>query len=189
MDTKLFQTEKMEAEVPVEEYVRECVDVDKFLGFCRECKNYEKRWSCPPFAFDPLDIWHTYDRLRILGVKIYLPKELRRQKFSPKQQADLMQSIVMEQKKKFDEEMLALEKATEGSLSLSGGSCLLCEPEDCTKVEGKPCRHPECMRHSIEALGGDVGKTVEKYLNQKLLWIKDGTLPEYFILVGGLLIK
>jgi hypothetical protein len=44
------------------------------------------------------------------------------------------------------------------------------------------------MRYSIESLGGDVGLTAERYLGQPLLWIKDGILPDYLMLVGALLL-
>ena len=44
------------------------------------------------------------------------------------------------------------------------------------------------MRYSIEALGGNVGLTVTRYLGQKLEWIEEGRLPRYFMLVAGLLI-
>lgn len=43
------------------------------------------------------------------------------------------------------------------------------------------------MRYSIEALGGNVGRTLSKYLHLKLLWMEKGRLPAYFIIVGGLL--
>ncbi|MDO4977362.1 MAG: hypothetical protein Q4E53_08890 [Eubacteriales bacterium] len=36
---------------------------------------------------------------------------------------------------------------------------------------------------------GNYGKTVTKYLGQELLWMKEGRLPEYFMLVGGILKK
>ena len=44
------------------------------------------------------------------------------------------------------------------------------------------------MRHSIESLGGDVGKTLSLYLGQELLWGREGHFPEYYILLGGLLL-
>ena len=53
-----YSVQTIETRVPVAEYLRTCVDVEKFLGFCRECGNYGRRWSCPPFEFDPLELWN-----------------------------------------------------------------------------------------------------------------------------------
>ena len=57
----------------------------------------------------------------------------------------------------------------------------------CTRVNEEPCRHPEKMRYSIEALGGDVSKTAADLLDLELKWGKNGELPEYFVLVGGMI--
>lgn len=43
MKEKKYVAEKIEnfqAEIPVEEYMKECVDVATFLEFCKECSNY-----------------------------------------------------------------------------------------------------------------------------------------------------
>ena len=60
-----YSVQTIETCVPVAEYLRACVDVEKFLGFCRECGNYGRRWSCPPFEFDPLELWNRYDTLHL----------------------------------------------------------------------------------------------------------------------------
>ena len=60
-------------------------------------------------------------------------------------------------------------------------------PHGCTRPDGQPCRYPDTMRYSIEALGGNVGLTVQKLLGIQLEWMEEGKLPSYFVLVGGLL--
>lgn len=53
MKEKKYVAEKIEnfqAEIPVEEYMKECVDVATFLEFCKECSNYGKLWCCPPYT-------------------------------------------------------------------------------------------------------------------------------------------
>lgn len=40
-----------------------------------------------------------------------------------------------------------------------------------------------------ESLGGDVEKTLELYFNERLLWGREGHMPEYMLLVGGLMQK
>lgn len=71
---------------------------------------------------------------------------------------------------------------------MSAGHCQICEKKPCARVEGKPCLHPELMRYSVESLGGNVERTVELYLKQKILWIENGRIPEHFMLLCGLLL-
>ncbi len=184
---KTCETHFLECRVPVEEYMKECIDVPRFLSYCRQCSNYGKTWSCPEFSFDPLDYWKQYKSLRIIGMKIIVPDDLRAKTFDREGKAEIIEALLAEYKQKFDDYLYEEEKKTEGGMALGGGSCLRCGTQPCSRREGKPCRQPDKMRYSIEALGGDVGKTVGKYLGQELKWIEDGKLPEHFILVGGVL--
>ena len=187
MEDVEFHIEKYECDVPVEEYLEDCVDVPQFLEYCKQCHNYDRTWSCPSFDFDPVDYLKEYKTLRVIGWKINIPEEYRLRVYSNKEQNLMMENLLAGPKKDLDRDMLALEREYPGSRALSGGSCLYCKPSECAKVEGKPCRFPEKMRYSIEALGGNVGLTVTRYLGQKLEWIEKGRLPRYFMLVAGLL--
>lgn len=91
-------------------------------------------------------------------------------------------------KEELEEEILKEEQKNLGSVSLSSGACLQCKTAECARISGKPCRFPDKMRYSIESLGGNVGKSVTKYLHQELLWVEEGKLPEYFMLIYGLLL-
>ena len=59
----------------------------------------------------------------------------------------------------------------------------------CKRTEGQPCRFPDKMRYSIESLGGNVGLTISRLMGIELEWMKEGTMPRYFVLVSGLLVK
>lgn len=172
--------------VPLAEYRAQCVDVSKFLGYCAACPNYGGTWSCPPFDFDPQEIWDRYDRILLRAVKVPVPAELREKVLSPQEINDESHALLAPIKHDLLSSLLEQERATPGSLALSAGRCQECQV--CTKPSGQPCRQPERMRHSIESLGGDVGKTLSLYLGQELLWGREGHLPEYYILLGGLLL-
>lgn len=182
------RTERFENTVSVEEYVDRCVDVEQFLQCCKDCHNYNKIWSCPPYDFRPEDYWRRYTTFRIIGIKIFLPEALLAGTYTKEEQAEIFEKILFPQKEKLNAELLALEKAFPGSISLSGGSCQQCEAAQCTREKGLPCRFPDRMRYSVESLGGNVGLTVTKYLYQELQWMEEGKLPRYFMLVGGLLL-
>ena len=44
---------------------------------------------------------------------------------------------------------------------------------------GKPCKHPDRMRYSMEATGLNVQRLSLDFLEHELLWYKDKTLPRY----------
>lgn len=174
-----YSVQTIETRVPVAEYLRTCVDVEKFLGFCRECSNYGRRWSCPPFEFDPLELWNRYDTLHLYA-RVLVP--------APGADTDGLLGGMKAEKEGLLGQLLALERAGDGALLLSAGSCTLCGAR-CTRPDGAPCRCPEKMRYSIEALGGNVAETAERYLHKPLLWIEDGRMPDYLTLVCGLLTR
>lgn len=44
------------------------------------------------------------------------------------------------------------------------------------------------MRYSVDALGGDLSETMEQYFQRPIRWSRNGEVPEYLTLVGGLLV-
>lgn len=173
--------------VPMEEYLRDCVDVPKFLSYCRRCSNFGKTWSCPDFAFDPVDFWKKFRSLKVIGMKIIIPEKMREKKLETEDINRFVMDFLETYKVEFDDYILEKEKE-EGGTGLNGGSCHRCHPLPCSRQDGQACRQPDKMRYSIEALGGNVSLTVTKYLSQTLEWVNDGILPTHFMLVGGVLI-
>lgn len=182
----MFTTEKYTAEISTRDYLEGYVDVEGFLECCKQCPNYGKTWSCPPFDFAPEEFWKQYERFELTAVKIIFDEEYGGRKFPKEEMDKIMKESIGRVKQELSQELLAEEKRLPGSISLSAGSCSLCGG-NCAKQEEKPCRFPEQMRYSIEALGGNVGMTIEKLMGLKLEWMEDGTLPHYFVLVCGML--
>ena len=173
-----YRTERFAASIDVASYIDGYVAVEEFLACCRECPNYGQLWSCPPYDFDPLDLWRSFDTLTVIGYRItwaapYTESEM-----------DLVHDRI---KQKIAAELYEMESLSPGSLSLSAGSCQLCG--GCTRPCGEACRYPERLRYSIESLGGNVGKTVSDLCGIELEWIEEGKLPDHMVMVGGLLEK
>ena len=175
----MYTIERSEKTIKVNEYIENYVNVEEFLEYCKECKNYKAIWSCPSYNFNPEDYWKEYDEFLVVARKII---------FGPDVDVPRSFEIMQEVKDDMSRELYKLEKEYPGSISLSAGSCSMCE-EGCTRTEGQHCRYPELMRYSIESLGGNVGKTVSKLMGYELEWVEEGKLPSYFVLVGGLLKK
>ena len=52
-------------------------------------------------------------------------------------------------------------------------------------IIGEPCRHPELVRPSLEALGFNLGEVTRELFNIDMLWGRHGRLPQYLTLVGA----
>lgn len=184
-----YQIENFKSHVDMKEYYDTCINVAEFLEYCKACPNYDRVWSCPPYDFSPEDYWLQYSQIFLYGRKIIFSRELTEKTYTQKELQCLTSEILQREKQDMAEELFALERLHEDSVSLSAGCCQTCGTDNCTRAHSLPCRFPDQMRYSIESLGGNVGLTTSKYLHQELLWMTEGKLPAYFILVGGLLLK
>ena len=170
--------ERFEADIDTRSYIDNYRRADYFMQFCRECRNYGRRYGCPPFDFDPLTVIGRYDSVRIIGVKI-----TPRNKQLPLSRAnDLMEPVIAG----LNKELLEIEKSLGGYCCGFVGSCPYCGGMTCARIEGKPCRHPDKVRPSLEAFGFDMGKTAQQLLGLDIKWSKGDTIPEYLTLVCGI---
>lgn len=172
-------------EGPVSDFVKTCVDVPRFLACCKECPNYNKRWPCPPYVFSVEVLWKQYTNILLYEEKVYVDSALRGSVYLQEEINEIIRELLTPVKKEMTEDLFALEAKYPGSRALFAGTCDLCTI--CAKELNNQCFHPEKMRYSIEALGGNVAKAVHLYFDDTILWAKDGQLPDYFILLGGLL--
>lgn len=173
-----MKIETFEKTIDVPSYIEGYVCVREFLEFCKACENFNQKWSCPSYDFDPVeDYWKKFENFRVIGKKMILEEE----------EKENWESLMEEVKNSLTEELFKEEEKYPGSKSLSAGSCRICGETGCRRPLGKPCRFPDKMRYSIESLGGNVGLTASKLLNIRLQWIEEGKVPDYFVLVGGLL--
>ena len=182
-ETKLYTCETLTKAVPLEDFRRDLVDVPRFTGYCMDCPNHGQFWSCPPFDFDPMALWDRYDRLLLLVRKVTFAKD----RLFPGERRAFEERELPKIKGDMARELLAMEAARPGSLALFPGRCDWCPV--CARTEGKPCRTPDRMRYSIEALGGDCGGALERYFGESLQWAQGNRLPERLLFLGGLLLK
>ncbi|MBN7771988.1 DUF2284 domain-containing protein [Clostridium aminobutyricum] len=185
----MYHVERMDAEISIEEYMRDYVDVDTFLEACKVCPNYNKIWTCPPYTFDPEEYWGQYNTFHVIGKKINFDTETIEKTYSRDEMRALLDQTLFKEKQKLAEELWELELKEPGSRSLSAGNCSICGNGNCSRPQGETCRYPDKMHYSIESLGGNVGKTCSKLMGVELEWLTEGKLPTYFMLVCGLLRK
>ena len=178
----MVEIKKLTADVDVEEFIENYVDIERFMGLCEECENYGKNWNCPPFDFDVMEVWNSFNKLKIIAFKLDFSDEELNMEYSEKELEFILKRLER-MKVKLMNEIYALEN--ENSYGLFLGNCNLCMK--CTREFGMPCKMPFKMRYSIESLGGNVDQLIEDIFGFKILYAKDNRLPEYLMFVGGLL--
>lgn len=178
MTDKNYDAEQVVAVVDRDRYVSDFRDVATFEECCRACPNYGNRWGCPPFDHDTLQDLLPYGKVMIVGVKI-TPHDTR----MPMEQVfDLMRPEL----ERLNKRLLELECET-GSFALGFvGKCERCGNAPCARKQGKPCRHPDLVRPSLEAYGFNVSETASKLLGIDMVWSRDKNIPRYLTLVCGL---
>jgi len=180
----MYTVERKLAVIKVDEYIRDFMDKEKFLGYCKQCKNYNNRWSCPEYDFDTYEYLRRYNTLGIIGEMIIYDKDLVKDGYSDEELKKIFEESFFKERKALDEELIEREKILTGT-ALFAGSCIKCK--ECQRAIGKECLYPEDIRYSLESLGGDVTRTSEELLGIKMKWAKAGELPEYHTLVAGFL--
>lgn len=169
----ICKTEVYIKEAEVTDYVRDYYEPARFLPLCKECRQYGRRWTCPPFGKAPAVF--DYKKVTLIATKIY-PAE----RDIPIDAAD---ALMLPVRRRTEEILQEMEKLFGGYASSNVGECLHCPPGECTRPEGKPCRHPELIRPSLEAYGFDLVRTLTDLFGIEPKWSRDGLVPEYLTLV------
>ena len=178
MDEKNYKTEELVAVVDRERYVREFRDVATFEACCQQCPNYGQRWGCPPFDHDTLQDLLPYEKVMIIGVKL-TPNDAR----MPMEQVyDLMRPEL----ERLNRRLIELEHEKQGFALGFVGKCERCGNAPCSRQQGKPCRHPDVLRPSLEAYGFNVSETASQLLGIDMVWSNGKNVPRYLTLVCGL---
>lgn len=172
--------------IPVGEYIKGYRDADKFMKYCRQCKRYNKTWTCPPYDFDTTEYISRYEDAVIIGSKIVFDDATLASCASTDDTKRVSERAMEYAFKTVTAFLRKLEREYPESISFLGTKCLLCGSEPCTRPYGMPCRHPNMVRHSLESVGFDIGKTTQELLGIELKWGKGNKPPEYITLVTAL---
>ena len=183
-----MSTSKIEATIDAATYVAQYRDSERVQGYCAQCSNYGKVWGCPPLPSYGDDCVTGYNHVHLYGIKVAFDQELQQQEYSAEERTKIIERAFDEVWKDWLPALYEMEASNPGSRVFTG-RCRLCRPMKCSRVEGKPCRHPDKMRHSLEAVGFDVEKSVRELLGIELQWSDGKHLPPYVVLVTALFTK
>lgn len=172
-----YSVEHLHASIDADTYIREYNDVERFLALCRECPNFGRVWACPPLSVDPVSELSAFDTVSVFATKIF------------PERTDIPISeagrVLVDERRQMERHLRELERKTSGRALAFAGKCLYCPEGSCTRPLGRPCRHSDLVRPSLEAYGFDLGKTAERLLGFPLLWSDDGYIPRYLTLIGA----
>jgi len=145
-----------------------------------KCPFYNHSWACPPIAPYLEEKLSEFQKFFLIYFQFDLESHIKETRSKhPNWSEERIRNQVFSKeitRKGLDTEINQfLEEYKEAFLEkliLVGGHCQICEDRrdgDCTYDIGEPCRYPDEMRYSMEAVGIDVDKTV-KSLNFRLEW-------------------
>ena len=173
-----------QATIGADEFIGRYRDVERFDAYCRECPGYGKSWNCPPFDFDPRTRSEGFKTVMVMGTTIEFDEQTLAACKTPELATAAGKQAMEEVWQELLPRLYGMERETPGSRCFTF-RCVLC-PEGCTRPEGKPCRHPGKMRHSLESVGFDVEAITRDLLGIDLEWSTDGSLSKHITLVTAL---
>jgi predicted metal-binding protein len=149
-----------------------------FSEMCKKgCRNYNKKYSCPPFVLPFEDLLKNFDGLLICLLWCNL-NQIKSTDYNKIRIAN----VIM--KSRIIKLMRHLEKKFNTSF-LSSGSCNLCKPCKC-KI-GLPCAHAQQRRYSLEAAGIDCNEISKNLFGLEFQWYKNKKAPERSCIMCGLI--
>ncbi|MCI9477208.1 MAG: hypothetical protein HFE71_12205 [Emergencia sp.] len=174
----MSKIQRFETHIPIDELMNQYFDFELTHSKCRQCSGYQKTWSCPAFDFEPADFWRGFSSLHLIVDRVSCASAAT---------IEEAQNWLFAEKSRFDAEMRELEKKSPGSYGLAAQECVACKK--CARLSGLPCIHPEIMRYGLESIGILAVKLVEDKFGFSAKWSDGVSIPDYYLLVGGVILK
>ncbi|WP_455645533.1 DUF2284 domain-containing protein [Methanosphaera sp.] len=172
--------------VPTKEFYKNYVNLEFTEKLCSECPQYNNNWACPKFEEDVTEYWKKYENIELIATKIVFTEEFLEKTYKQEEIMQIVDNTLFKEKSNITDELMEKEKQYNG-LALSAGYCDICSK--CSRIDNKPCIHPDLVRHSIESIGTLVNETLTGVFGFKLETIdmKEGKFPEYLTLLTAVL--
>lgn len=136
--------------------IHKYMNFDYFTGLCKDgCPHYNLSYTCPPNS--PTYTTYTKDYENVLVIAMYTDIN----------EENSINDVHPYLRRLLSDILIPLEKEFDGLLT-DGGRCRYCE--ECTYVDNLPCRFPDKIRFSMEAMGIDLDKVCREILDHKIVW-------------------
>jgi predicted metal-binding protein len=145
-----------------------------------KCPSYGHSWACPPVAPYLEEKISKFSKFYLIYYQFDINEYIEKEKaIHPKSsETKLKNKILIGNflRNKLEKEIYAFlannQKNHDEKCVLWDGYCRVCSntvDKGCNYDSGEPCRHPDKIRYSMEAVGIDVTKMVQK-LNLNIEW-------------------
>lgn len=173
----MYEKKRFEIYLPIEELMEKYYNFEITSSKCKQCSEYKKKWSCPDFSFIPALFLHNFSSFRFIVDRV---------SNKGTSNAEEAQNRLFKEKLLFDQEMRELETDFPGSYALIAQECVQCKT--CSRLSGLPCIYPEIMRYGPESMGILAIKLIEDKFNFTVKWSNGVSIPDYYVLAGGILL-
>lgn len=174
-----YSVEESHITIDARHFVKQYREVARFETLCRDCGGYGKRWCCPPVETSFCDKVLHLPQVTLVATVI-TPAETG---LPLKYAIPLMRPEI----DRLNRRSIELEKVTGGVALGFAGECYYCGKTPCSRLSGEPCRHPDLVRPSLEALGFNLQTSAHDLLHIDLAWSDDGkTLPPQLTILTAL---
>lgn len=173
----------------VEYLMEEYFNREKTLGYCKECPNFAKYWSCPPYTFDEAIFLKQFKYMHIIGRQFEVPRDDLRNIRDPEAVKAYSTEKQEAMKVMTWKTLLEVENEVAGAMGLIPGNCPICEIQgmQCARKLNQPCRHPSLMRYSLESLGFNVVDLLKYEVGMTIQWGDTYRLPEVLTSAAAIL--
>ena len=171
---KDYKVERFETYIDMTEFFEKYFDFSVTHAKCQACPGYRGTWACPDFDFDTKEFLSKFKRFHFI---------LDRVSNSGAATVDEAKDRLFFEKDRYDAEMRDIESSIPGSYGLAAQECVACKK--CARLSGLPCVHPEIMRYGLESIGAFPTKMVPDKFGFPILWSDGTSIPEYYVLAGG----
>jgi len=146
----------------------------KVEGYCSNCPNYDRIWSCPPHDFSVEEYLREFSHVLVIGAKV-TPNE-----------GEAFIDVFQIARRNLGDKLLEVCESDDVDV-LIAGNCYQCET--CEREIGNKCIKDEKMKYSLESLGFLVSGVTENILGEQLQWKKSGKNPKHLLTVGVIFSK
>ena len=147
--------------------------------------NTNSALSRPSFSFLEEPSGGTF---LLIGTRMTFDNATRRLSTTVEQRDSITQTVINTVMSDVEAMHRRWENDCPGSRAFLFSRCRQCHPQPCTRPSGLPCRHPDRMRPSLEALGFNLARTADELLKMPLQWSSDEQLPDYLTLITAQLL-
>ncbi len=150
---------KLKANICKNKNLSKYMDFEYFTKLCKEgCPHYNLSYTCPPNSPRFTDYTINYEKSLVIAMYMTLDNDTSINDIHPYLRRVLSDLLI------------PLEKEFNGLLT-DGGRCRYCD--ECTYTQNLPCRFPDKIRFSMEAMGIDLDKVCKDILNHSIVWNKN----------------